>query len=164
MLGRTKPMDKRFVLTAPIAVSIILVPIGFRFSPHPRYLMVCLAASLVALRPLYRHLLHYWNARVEARRANGIKPWNVLAQAIALSACVFFLSCFVIGIFFTKALGTTSLEHGKVISSWPSRRCTNLTVRTETAGFVGLCTKYPVGVGSFATVRVRHSVLGHYVE
>ena len=157
-------MLKIVTVITTIAVSIILVPLGFRFSPHPLYLMVCLAASLVTLGPFHRHLLRYWNARMEVRKATRIRPWNVLAQAIALSACVFFLSCFAIGIFFTMALGTTSVEHGKVISSWSSRHCTNLTVQTETAGFVRLCTRSPLGLGSFATVRVRHSVLGHYVE
>ena len=157
-------MRKHVAVVVTLAVSIVLVPLGFRFSPQPLYLMACLAASLVALGPFHRHLSRYWNARAEVRRAAEIQPWNVLAQAIALSACVFFLSCFVAGIFFTMAFGTTSVEHGKVISSRSSRRCTNFTVLTERSGFVTVCARSAMRPGSLATVRVRHSTFGHYVE
>jgi hypothetical protein len=85
-------------------------------------------------------------------------------QATAMSAAFFFLSCFVFGIFFTMAVGDTTVQIGQVISSWPSRRCTNLKVKTETAGFVSLCTRSPLGVGSAIAVRVRKSALGRYVE
>ncbi|PPU37963.1 hypothetical protein XspCFBP7912_02615 [Xanthomonas sp. CFBP 7912] len=155
---------RTFVIFLTIAVCAFVIPLGFRFSPNKLYLLLSLCASLAVWLPFHRYLVGHWSVRPRVTRAAKINASNVVVQATIMSAAVFFLSCFVFGIFFTMAVGNTTLQVGRVISSWPSRRCTNLKVKTETAGFVSLCTRYPLGVGSAIAVRVRTSALGHYVE
>ena len=155
---------RKLILLLSIAVSVYLVPLGFRFSPSKTYFVLCLIVAILVWRPCHRYLIRYWSEHTELRRATKINGANVAFQATAMSAAVFFLSCFVAGLFFTMEFGATSVAHGKVVSSHSSRRCTNLAIQTQKNGFVRVCTRSPLGAGSFATVRIRHSILGHYVE
>jgi hypothetical protein len=155
---------RALILVVTLIAGSFLIPYAFRFSPSRFYLLFCLVVSLASWRPFHLYLLRHWKAHPERVRATRLNASHVVFQATCLSGGLFLLLCFVMGMLVTTMLGGLTIERGTVISSRWSRGCTKLTVETENAGFVKLCTRTPFGAGSAIAVRVRKSALGQYVE
>jgi hypothetical protein len=155
---------RALVIVLALVGGLFLVLYAFRFSPDKLYLLICLVASLASWRAIYRYLLRHWKAHPDRVQAAKLNAANVFFQATGVVGGIFFVLCFVIGMLVTNMLGSSTVERGTVVSSRWSRGCAKLTVKTDNAGFVRLCTQTPYGTGSAIAVKVRKSSVGHYVE
>ena len=155
---------RALALLVTILVAPFLIIIGSRFSPEKIHLFVCLLVSMGFFRPALGYVVRHYKENPAMFAAAKLNAANVIFQALGLCFAVFLALCFGLGMSFTALAGRSHVEPGTVISSSSSRGCIKTAVTTEALGRVTFCSRALYGIGSPIAVKVRSSVLGHYVE